>query len=349
MANYKYRHRETYKGHKMDIRANTTKELNQKIQKKYKEIDANILDGNVMLSEFGMRYIETYKKPTVSAEWFDGLVLILNKHIIDGIGDKRLKDIKPIEVQQMLNNKANSFSAEYVGKIYTLTRSIFKTAHKNGLTQFDCTADLVKPSGRPAKKGKSLTPAEQKALLKVIKGHRAETLCLIMYYCGLRTKEARELKWFDIDFDKNIVHIRGTKSENADRRVPLPLEASERLSELFNGEPFENVCIANKQSANKAWRNVKRLMNIELGCKVYRNELIPPYPLQDDLRLYDLRHTYCTNLELKGVPISIASRLMGHSNIKITAAIYTHATDESIEIARNLIDGVNRDYDKICL
>ncbi len=175
-------------------------------------------------------------------------------------------------------------------------------------------------------------------MLKVIKGHRAETLCLMMYYCGLRTKEARELKWFDIDFDKNIVHIRGTKSENADRRVPLPLEASERLSKLYNNEPFENVCLSDKQQANKAWRNVKRLMNIELGCKVYRNELIPPYPLQDDLRLYDLRHTYCTNLELKGVPISIASRLMGHSNIKIAAGIYSHATDSSIEIARNLIN-----------
>lgn len=338
MAKYKYRLRETYKGYKIDIRSNNAKEFKDKIKKKYAEIDSNIMDGDVLLSKFGKEYIETYKKPTVSAAWYDSIVIMFDKHIVEGIGDKHMKDIKPIEVQKMLNNKAKEFSDEYVGKIYTLTRSIFTSAYKNGIIAADITDGLVKPNGKPSKKGKSLTPAEQTALLKVIKGHRAETLCLMMYYCGLRTKEARELKWFDIDFEKEIVHIRGTKSENADRYVPIPLEASERLSQLFNNNPFENVCLSDKQQANKAWRNVKRLMNIELGCKVYRNELIPPYPLQDDLRLYDLRHTYCTNLELKGVPISIASRLMGHSNIKITAGIYTHATDSSIEIARDLIN-----------
>lgn len=80
-------------------------------------------------------------------------------------------------------------------------------------------------------------------------------------------------------------------------------------------------------------------MNIEMGCRTYRNKLLPPYPLQEPCRLYDLRHTYCTNLEAHGVPISIASRLMGHSDISITAQIYTHENDKSIEIARALING----------
>ncbi|MDD6920376.1 MAG: hypothetical protein PUI85_04110 [Eubacteriales bacterium] len=38
------------------------------------------------------------------------------------------------------------------------------------------------------------------------------------------------------------------------------------------------------------------------------------------------------------MPINIAKTLMGHSNISITAKIYTHATDETIELARTLID-----------
>ena len=59
-----------------------------------------------------------------------------------------------------------------------------------------------------------------------------------------------------------------------------------------------------------------------------------------DYRLYDIRHTYCTNLEKAGVPINIASRLMGHSDISITSKIYTHASDQAIEIARACIENV---------
>ncbi|MCI6821032.1 MAG: tyrosine-type recombinase/integrase, partial [Clostridiales bacterium] len=86
------------------------------------------------------------------------------------------------------------------------------------------------------------------------------------------------------------------------------------------------------------WNNVRRLMNIGMGCRVYRNELVPPFPLADDFVMYNLRHTYCTDLEKAGVPINIACRLMGHSDISMTSRIYTHASVESLEIARNLID-----------
>lgn len=75
-----------------------------------------------------------------------------------------------------------------------------------------------------------------------------------------------------------------------------------------------------------------------MGATVFNHQLIEPLPLNKDFKLYYLRHTYCTDLELKGVPINIAKTLMGHSDISITAKIYTHATDETIELARTLID-----------
>jgi integrase len=86
------------------------------------------------------------------------------------------------------------------------------------------------------------------------------------------------------------------------------------------------------------WTNICREMNLAMGCRTYRNKLMPPYPLADDFDLYNLRHTYCTDLEKMGVPINIASRFMGHANINITAKIYTHASTEAIEIGRELID-----------
>ena len=50
------------------------------------------------------------------------------------------------------------------------------------------------------------------------------------------------------------------------------------------------------KNKNKLWQACKREMNISMGCKVYRNALVPPYPLADDIVPYCLRHTYCTDL-----------------------------------------------------
>ena len=333
---YKYRHQEVYKGIPIDIKANNLNDLSEKLKKKKHKIDHSYIDENTPLKDFGTKYLETYKLPTISNKAYSGLETIFNNHILKDLGNRPVSKIRPLDVQEMLNN--NVYSVDYTQKIYNLTCQLFRYAYKNGLTATDYSLDFEKPKGVPRKAGRSLTAKEEKAFLKVIEGHRAEMICKLMYYCGLRTGEARALKWKDVDLKKNTIHILGTKTRNADRYVPIPDAFVPYLSAHKDG-PFEHVCDPDKQRNEKAWRNVKRLMNIEMGCRIERNKLIPPLPVQEPLRLYDLRHTYCTNLEKQKVPISIASRLMGHANIQITAAIYTHDSDESLELARELING----------
>lgn len=340
---YKYRHKEVYKGVHIDIKANTTKDLNRKITEKKEKIDKTFLDTDTLFEDFGNKYLETYKKPVVSEKTFYNLKIVFKNHILKDIGNKPVGRIKPLEIQEMLN--LNIYSKDYTQKIYDLTCQLFRYAYKNGLTPADFTEDLEKPAGIPTKAGRSLTPKEEQAFFKVIVGHRAEMICKLMYYCGLRTAEARNLKWMDVDLKKNNIHVRGTKTDNADRYVPIP-DVFVPFLQARKQDPFEYVCDPDKQRNEKAWRNVKRLMNIELGCRIYRNKLVPPFPIQEPLRLYDLRHTYCTNLEKQGVPISIASRLMGHANIQITSAIYTHDSDESLELARDLINGKSESLGK---
>ncbi len=76
-----------------------------------------------------------------------------------------------------------------------------------------------------------------------------------------------------------------------------------------------------------------------MGYKVYRNQLVPPYPLADDFVPYDLRHTFCTDLQKKGIDIRTAQYLMGHSDIQMTANIYTHADTSTIPEAARLMHG----------
>jgi hypothetical protein len=45
------------------------------------------------------------------------------------------------------------------------------------------------------------------------------------------------------------------------------------------------------------------------------------------------RHTFATTLAAKGVHPSTARKMLGHSDIRMTPAIYTHATDEMQDAA----------------
>ena len=49
--------------------------------------------------------------------------------------------------------------------------------------------------------------------------------------------------------------------------------------------------------------------------------------------IHSLRHTFATTLAEKGVHPSTAQKMLGHSDIRMTLAIYTHATDDMQDAA----------------
>ena len=156
-----------------------------------------------------------------------------------------------------------------------------------------------------------------------------------MLDCGCRTSEAAEVKGMDIQLKDNIplLHIRGTKSKNANRVVPIPPDLYDLIKDT---PPFEYIACYSSGAAikysnrNRVWNSFKRQLNIAMGCKMYRNQLIPPFPVAPDLVPYCFRHTYCTNLARNGIDIRMAQKLMGHSDISLTANIYTNFDESDI-------------------
>lgn len=171
---------------------------------------------------------------------------------------------------------------------------------------------------------------------------------MLIYGCGCRPSEAARVEGRDIIELKGrkFLHIRGTKSRCADRYVPLPYDVEKYFPRILTDN--QRICLSeigtplNEQNQRRAWSRLTREMNILMGCEVYRNKLIPPYPLADDLSTYCLRHTYCTNLKNNGVDIRTAQYLMGHSDIKITANIYTHICAEDLICEYDLISGTQK-------
>lgn len=93
------------------------------------------------------------------------------------------------------------------------------------------------------------------------------------------------------------------------------------------------------------WSNFKRELDISMGAKVYRNQIIES-KVAPDLVPYCLRHTYGTDLQDAGVPLNIAKYLMGHSDIAMTANIYTHTSNAAIKSAAEKINAAQKTVKK---
>lgn len=175
--------------------------------------------------------------------------------------------------------------------------------------------------------GRALTPAERDLFLQAapLVG-QAGLFHLVIYYTGLRPSEASRIEARDVNMKTRTLTVRGTKTKAAARQVPIP-KALDLPS--FSGKLFSTThgCTPTKTARALWWKKVASKM-----------EELSGEPVAPDLVPYDLRHDYCTRLCEKEVPIEIASKLMGHSSIALTAEIYQHATPETLDLARTLID-----------
>ncbi len=343
-AKYKFTTTFTYDGKRYKIRADSLLELGEKKAKKLEELKhgRNVVSGDMRLCEWSMKCVETYKtnqNPTTRKKF----VQRMKSTILSELGDMTLKKIRPIHCQRVLNQQSGK-SPTQVNEVYNTLKFLFSHAYTNHLIKTDPTADLVKPHAKRREHRRALTSTEREYFIQVGKTDRRYYLYLLMIFCGCRPSEASECQGRDL-LQKNgihFLHIRGTKTANADRNVPVPLELWELIK---NTKPYEYIACTrtggkiDERARRRVWKSYCRNINIAMGCKVYRNELIPPFPLAPDLVPYCLRHEYCTDLARNGVDIRIAQKLMGHSDIKLTANIYTNLNHDDLAEIAELIPG----------
>lgn len=339
---YNYDTSFTYQGKRLRIRANTLEELYTKKANKLRDLKENVItyDSNVTVDLWATKAFDTYKYNV------QGLEMIKTRYktyVSPFIGSKPIGTIRSAECQSILNN-CSGMSFSHVSKLRQELAFIFESAVDNQMIPLNPAKKLKLPEYVKGSR-RSITDTERKHLYLVYEKDPSYLLFMIILKCGCRPEEAINLIGKDIDKDQRLLHIRGTKSANADRYVPIPEEI---FNVIKNTKPFDPVSPnqAGHKHTDSSYKRIcsrlKRDLNISMGCKVYRNELIPPFPLADDFVPYCLRHTYCTDLCKAGVDIRTAQRLMGHANISITADIYTHVDMDDIKKAGELLNAYSQ-------
>lgn len=324
------------------------------IEKKYAYSNGLLtINGNSLVEKWAYEWLETYKTDVLDKQLkrYKG---IINNYIVPEIGSLSLKEVNTHHIQKVLNN-CKGMSTSHINVLYNTLNGMFTKATVSRMIPYNPCSGAIKPMGTKGKL-RALTPSEEQAFLKAAEKHHRGMMFKMTLFCGLRPGEVRALKWEDVNFKtKRILvesavesgkkQIKSTKTDSGVRYIPIPIDYLNelKLKSKDNGLVFPSNAtggILTEQGYKRSWNSFKRLMDIELGAKVYRNEVVDS-KIDTKLTPYYLRHTYCTHLAEKGIDLKTAQYLMGHSDIKVTAEIYTHVTNVMLENAANIIQRGN--------
>ena len=336
----------TFEGKRYEVTGKTEQEALEKLAELKVSLQRGekTVGGNSTVDRWFKEWFETYKKPAgLTAKSLGNIERIYRLHIAPEVGKMRLKDVKEVHLQKILNDNAG-MSYGHVYGVMSVMRELFGKARKTHMIVFDPAEDLQLPSNIKRTR-RSITDDERKALLKTAETHRGGLLALLSLYAGLRPGESMALQWKDIDFQKNEIHvykalesgstnIKGPKTQAGVRDIPIHNALRPKLL-AAKKDPFEFVLTDTKGrpltnvTKQRMWDSFKYQMDVNMGAKRKRSAIVES-KLAKDFNVYCLRHTFCTDLQRAGVPINVAKELMGHSNISVTANIYTHRDSQTL-------------------
>lgn len=339
----------TYLGKHYDIRAKSKPELDEKLRAKRKEIESGsrLIDKHITVAQWGEHWLAAYKQDVtdITRRKIAGT---LKNHIYPEIGMIPVSKVRPLNCQAVMNNAAQ-LSPSSLSWLRTYLYELFKAAKKNGLCRDNPAEDLPIPRNKKPVERRSLTDRERLILLETCKTHPLGLWVQFQLYTGLRPAESFALTFGDIqngwitvskamDADGNI---KTPKTVNGFRKVPviaslaaiLPTGApDEPVFKSEKGRPLSRGTLAFAFKSFRAAMEQTEQAMIAAGQLSPLKEALPP------LIPYDLRHTFCTDMERAGVPLNVASHLMGHASISLTAKIYTHTSDDVISQARDALN-----------
>lgn len=363
MKKYTYFRRTiTWEGKRYEVTGKTEQEAADKLA----ELKASLKRGDVAVGadstvdRWFKEWLELYKKPAGLTE--KSLAMYTQKYdgyIKPRIGKMKLKAVREAHLQRILNEESGK-STSHVSKLRLIMREMFSKARKTRIIPFDPAEDLTLPETVTGKR-RSITDEERTHILAVAETHRAGLWVLTILYSGMRPGETAALQWKDVDFNADVFHvhkalesgrmaIKGPKTESGVRDIPIHPKLRDRLL-ARQGGPFDPVfALTNgnpltEDGMQRMWRSFKRDLDIHMGAVIYRNKIIESR-VAPDLTAYCLRHTFCTDLQRAGVPINVAKELMGHSDISVTANIYTHRDLEVLRTNMQKLASVENTVEK---
>jgi integrase len=177
-----------------------------------------------------------------------------------------------------------------------------------------------------------LADAEREALLRAYNPHAACPV-LLLAYAGLRTQEALQLDWHDVDLVRRRLHIRRTKTAHA-RIVPMHRRVSLLLWGLWEaaGRPVRGPVFLSARG--KPYQDTRG----EGG-----NPLAQAHATAceaagvRDFRVHDWRHDFATRWLAESGDIRSLMQIMGWRTMRMAERYVTYKAEHLAEAMRRIV------------
>jgi integrase len=240
-------------------------------------------------------------------------------------------------------------SAKTVRNVAGIVSSAFAKAVKWGLVKTN-PVSASEPPVPKKRKGIGLTVAQKDMLIEAASGPWCISLFLEMAVgLGARRGEVLALRWIDIVDGRAFIgrslsqangklEFKGTKTDEP-RVVKIPEETLAKLEEhrkrqdVFRSQFGPDYHALDLIFANPDGSPFKP-DSISATVSALFKRLRIPKPKGGSLHL--LRHTMASQMLDGGVPLTVVSQRLGHSSIRVTADVYSHAMhgqdDEAVRL-----------------
>ena len=265
------------------------------------------------------------------------------------VGLSELQSLTSQQLQKFYNDKKEQdYNPKTIRHMYVLINSALDKAMQIKLLNENVNRQTVIPK-KEAYTAKVLSAEEVKKILVNAKEDKLYPIIALEIYTGLRKGEIMALKWENISFDQEELHVEGNlcrvvkeinedgskcyeykimepKTAKSKRVVPLLPGAIEALkmqqamqaqdkemySEIYNDQGLVFARCDGTFLSQRAFMDKYHAFLKRYGAS--------------DVRFHDLRHTFATLLLEAGEEPKAIQELLGHSTYSTTMDIYAHVT-----------------------
>lgn len=328
----------------------TQKEIKQKLKKKMSEVNISTKGKGITVDEWMVQYLDEYKRNEVKETTYWSYMELYEKHIKKSdIGLSELQSLTSQQLQKFYNDKKEQdYNPKTIRHMYVLINSALDKAMQIKLLNENVNRQTVIPK-KEAYTAKVLSAEEVKKILVNAKEDKLYPIIALEIYTGLRKGEIMALKWENISFDQEELHVEGNlcrvvKEINADGskcyeyKIMEPKTAkSKRVVPLLPGaiealKMQQAMQAQDKEMYSEIYNDQGLVFARCDGTFLSQRAFMDKYHAflkrygASDVRFHDLRHTFATLLLEAGEEPKAIQELLGHSTYSTTMDIYAHVT-----------------------
>jgi integrase len=286
----------------------------KQVSAKCQQLISNFIDDFVIYAKniYSPSTVRCYKSAAVSLQKY--------------LGDIPIQSITTLQLEQFKAYRLNQIRPHSVNIELRSIKALFSLMTKWDLIK-ENPSKKVSCLRTPRNDPRYLTQDDCRHLISIIKEEWLIRFIQFAVFTGMRIGEICSLRWENVLFDRRIIHLRNSDTFTTKNKSERVIPISDGLFHLLNVLRMENspgfVFIYNGKPmlpnfASKRFKKYVRMAG-----------------LSEEIHFHHLRSTFATWMLLQGVDIFVVSKLLGHSDVSVTAKHYASVRNDL------LLKGVN--------